>query len=364
MNRGQLSSAQLFWTALLTMLPTLVLLLPGELLRQGGRWAWWTPLLAALPAAGLAAVAGWLGARGGDLVTAARRVLGPLAGRLLLGTAWVATGAYTVVITRELGEGARATFVSGGVPLGPLALLALLPAGLLAWLGPVVIARVAALVAPFLGAMYLIGLAAAVPVMHAVWALPLLPADGRFASWPALGITWVWLAEPAFLGVLVAHRLDGEGRRRAGLVLAAAALAGAGLLALGLLALVADFGPARAAQLLLPFQLLSEDLAYSPYLEHLDTLVMPIEILAGLSKLAIFLWLWSRLAGGMSARRWEHAALLCLAAAAAILALTLFPNSLAVDRSFYGLAEYALPTLTGAALVPYLAGRPWRRAGP
>lgn len=364
MNRGSITSPQLFWTALLSMLPTMITLLPGELLRQGGRWAWWTPLVAAPPAAALAWIVGWFASRGGDLVAQAHVALGPIAGRLLLAAACAATGAYTVVIVREVAEGVRATYVSGNVPLGALVLMALLPAGILAWLGPVVIARVAALVAPTLTAAYLGGLAVAIPVLHMIWALPLLPGDGRFAAWPPVGIAWVWLVEPALVGVLVAHRLEPGARQRAGRVLAGVTLAAAGLLALGLWTLVADFGPPRAAQLTLPFQLFAEDLPYSPYLEHLDTLVLPVQMLSGLGKLGIFLWLWSRLAGGVSQRRWAHAALLCGAVAAGILGLVLFPNALAVDRSLYGLADFALPVLTGAMLLPYLAGRAWRRTAP
>ncbi len=364
MNRGSITPPQLFWTALLTMLPTMIMLLPGELLRQGGRWAWWTPLVAAPPAAALAWAAGWLAAHDGDMVEHARRALGPIAGRLVLAATWAATGAYTIIIVREVGEGARATFVSGNVPLGALVLMVLLPAGILAWLGPVVIARVASLVAPLLTAAYLGGLVVALPVLHIIWALPLLPGDGRFATWPPLGIAWVWLVEPALVGVLVAHRLDPAARRRAGLVLAGVTITAAILLALGLWALVADFGPPRAAQLILPFQLFSEDLPYSPYLEHLDTLVMPIQMLSGLGKVGIFLWLQTRLAGGATVRCWAPAALVSESVAAGILGLVLFPNALAVDRSLYRLADFALPVLAGGILLPYLVGRAWRRTAP
>lgn len=91
MSAARLPGAGLFWMALTAMLPTVILVMPGVLLRLAGPSAWWTPLAAGIPAAGFAWVVGTAAARHGDLLAAARRGLGPVLGCVLLpgsGRAW------------------------------------------------------------------------------------------------------------------------------------------------------------------------------------------------------------------------------------------------------------------------------------
>lgn len=362
MNRGRLNGVQLFCVALLSMWSTLILLLPGGLLRLGGRYAWWTPLLAAPAAAAFNWGVGRLAATRGDLVDVARS-LGPVAGRALLLPAWAAVGLYTVAILREGSEGAAATFVAGSIPIPVFVLLGLIPAGLLAWLGPVVIGRTSSVLAPLLVGAFLIGLLLIEPVLHAIWALPLLPRDGDFAAWPPLLLAWEWLVEPAAVGALFMHSLQPAVRRAAGGILAAASLTAALCLSLGLWVLVADFGPGRATQFSMPFLAAAGETGESVYVQHFDTLTVTFEMLGNMLKTGIFFWLWTCLSRGLSGLR-GPLPLLVVLAGAGVLAVVLFANVLALDRALYAwVAVYGLPVLAAGLLVPYAAascrrGRP------
>jgi spore germination protein KB len=363
-RRGRLTARQLFWIALIGVLPTVFLEVPGEIVRLAGRYAWQTPLIAAPPAA---AFAWWVGRRGGgrgDLVQAASAVRPPWLGRVLLAGVWAAVGVLAVVALRETAEGAAATFIKGNVPLSALTLMILAVGGLLAWLGPVVIGRTSAVLAPTLSVTYLGGLMLVLPLLQLVRVLPLLPPAFPAGSWAPIRLEWLWLVQPALVGALLVGRLEGQHRRRAGAVLALATAVAAALLSAGLWVVVADFGPQRAAELALPFLNVSKELPYSAYLEHLDSLVMPIEMVSAMEKVGIVFWMWHRLACALVPV--PAAGLMSIAAVtlvSGVLSMALFPNLLAVDRALYPVSSVCVPAFAVALAALYGLAPSRRRGG-
>jgi hypothetical protein len=351
MGQG-VTGRQLFWTTFLMMFPTIILLLPGELLRLGGRYAWWTPVVAALPTVALNGLVGAGAGRRGALAPAARRALGPLLGRLPLLGVWVALGAYAVVVTREFAQIALATFVFADVPIWVLTLMGLTVAVLAAWLGIAVIARGAEVFGPLLIAVYMGLLAAALPFSHGIWALPLLPRNGRFAAWQPLADTWVWLAEP-LAATLMLERVAPSCRRRAGWALAAATACAAVLTAIGLWVTVADFGPARAAEFVLPFVGLAEGITFGTFLQHFELLLIPVVLMGGAGKMAVFYWLFSCAGEGLTGGG-RPAWLLAGALGLGLTSILALSSVVALEGALTTvLASRALPLLVGAVTVVY-----------
>lgn len=352
MRWGPLSVRQLFWLAFTMMFPTVILLLAGDLLRLGGRYAWYTPLVAGVPAAGLAWLAGWVLARRGELTRTLSRALGPLGSRLALAVVWAGVGAYAVIVVREFAQFSLVTYVFEDVPIPVLTLLGLIPGGILAWLGPTLIGRAAQVVAPVLILVYAGILLAALPFSHILWVLPLLPRSFDFATLQPLARTWVFLAEPALLTLLADH-LGEQARRAAGRVLAAAVGLSATLAAIGLWVMVADFGPPRAAQLTLPVFNLAKEATYGSFLEHLEVFLIPIVIMGISVKLSIFFWLWTQ--SGSSLTRGGRAVwLLVQLVAAGAASIVLIPNTVVLDEALFTvLARFALPALLAAFVLAY-----------
>ena len=352
-ERGSLTGGQLFAILFLAVFPTMTMLLPGDLVRLGGRYGWWTPLLAAAPATLLAWLAGVLGNQVGDSVSAALQGLGGAAGRALLFVEWLALGAYVVVTIRESGDISAATLISANIPVWILAVLSMVPAVLLVWLGPVVLGRTAALIGPVLVFMYVAVLAGSLPAVHVVWALPLLPRNGRFAARHPMLVTWVFEAEPLFLGAGLLHQVQAAGRRTAGRTLALAVAASALLTALGTWTMVAEAGPQGVADAAVPMLDLVNRITFGSTVQHLQSVVLPIETMGLVIKVGVFLWLWCRLGQrlvGISTK----IVLVIEAAVGTSLAVGAFSNLLAVDRALYlWLAQWALPTLVAATFVGY-----------
>lgn len=352
MKGNLLSARQLFWTAFLMMFPTIILLLPGDLVRLGGRYGWWTPLADALLTVPLVGVLGRLAGRHGDAVAVPLDRLGPILGRIIVLLLWAGLGAYAVIITREFAAVAETTYVSGDVPLAVLTALGLIVAGLAARLGIVVVARGAEVMAPALLAVLVALAVAALPTVHVIWALPLLPRNAGFAAPQALGRTATFLIEPALLA-LVMGQADRPTRRRAGTILAGATAAAAGLTAVFTWAMIAQFGPPRAGEVLIPFFLMAKRIMLGSFLTHLELLFIPIILAGGAGKMAIYYWLWVRCGEGLTGGGrgvWLILGLLGLGTASVIA----LPNPIVLDRSMYVVLTLgALPTLLAALLLTY-----------
>jgi spore germination protein KB len=363
-RRGRLSVRQLFWCTILLMFPTIILFLPGDLLRTGGRSAWWTPLVVAPPALGLLWATGALARRFGSPIRAARDAFGPVAMRLVAGLLWAVLALYTVVVVREFAQGAAITYVFEDVPVAVLTAMGLVPAASAAWLGLVVVGRTAEAVLPVLLVVYLGLLLALLPFSHPVWALPLRPEQASFVSLQPLARTGVWLVEPALV-TLAADELGQQGLARLPAVLAGAAAAIAVLLALTVWLMVADFGPIRAAQLTLPIYEAAREATFGAFLEHMEALFIPVVLLGGTGKMALFYWLWTRtgreLTGG-GAGVWLAGELVAGGAASVLF----FRSAVQLDLALYTvLARFAVPALVGGILLAY-TGAAWRarRSGP
>lgn len=361
-DRGPLSPTQLFFILLLAVFPTMVMLLPGDLARLGGRYAWCTPLAAVVPASLAAWVFGAAAARRGGTVRAALRGWGPWLGRVLLLTQALGLGAYTVVVAREAAEISSVTLVAATVPVWLLACLTMVPAVALAGLGPVVTGRAALIIGPVAVVLYLGILLAMLPSVHAIWALPLLPRNTRFLGGQALGRTWVWLVEPSFLGAVLLEYGGPATRRRAGGLLALAVATSAGLTAAGTWVMVAELGPRGAAAAGLPLLGIVNRVSFGPFVQHVQTATLPVEAMGTALKLAVFLWAWTRVVRGVvgGGSRW----ILALGATVSLgLGLGLFPNVLALDRALYTwLALWAAPGLMAGLLLIYGAAA-LRRGG-
>jgi hypothetical protein len=359
-SREELGARQLFWTAFLTMFPTILVLLPGDLLRYAGRFAWWTPLLAGAAATLVVWALGAAAGQQGGIEAALSRGLGPVAGRLLMAVLLAALAAYTVVVTREYAQLAFATFVFENVPLWLLTALGLGVAGMAAWLGLTVIARGAEITGPLLLWVHLVLLAAALAFSHVIWARPLLPTNTHFARPAAVALTWVWLAEPVTGVFMMEHAAPGV-RRRAGRLLAQATALAAGVTAVGLWVMVADFGPARAAEFVLPMFNLTKEMTLGSFLQHFELVLIAVALLGGAGKMAIFYWLVARAGRYLTrggSRPWLLAALLGLGAASVFL----FSNVLDVGAALrWVLVPWALPALVGGVALAYAAGALRRR---
>ncbi len=363
-ERGSLTAGQLFAILFVAIFPTMTMLLPGDLVRLGGRYGWCTPLVAAVPATLAAWLAGALGARVGDSVSAALRGLGRWAGRALLFIEWLALGAYVVMTIRESGDISAVTLIIGTIPVWLLTLLSMVPAVFLVWLGPVVLGRTAALIGPVLVLMYLAVLAGALPSAHVIWALPLLPRNGRFAGWHPMLLTWVFEAEPLFLGAGLMHQVKPAGRRMAGRTLALTVVTSALLTSIGTWTMVAEAGPQGVATAALPVLALVNRITFGSTVQHLQSVVLPIETMGVVMKVAVFLWLWCRLGQRLLGTS-TKVVLFIEAALGTSLAIAAFSNLLAVDRALLTwLARLALPTLVAATFAGYGAAmirRGWGR---
>lgn len=293
MKRAPLSARELFWTSFLMMFPTMLLILPGDLLRMGGRYAWGTPLVAGLPAVALVGLIGSRAGRSAGLHQALDSRFGAVFGRIALAAILAALAVYTTLSTREYAGLALSTFVFQDVPIWVLTVLGLIIAGAAASLGPTVIARGAEVVAPLLLAVTVLLLLAALPFSHFLWALPLWPRSTAFTGLRPISETWVWLVEPLALTLLLEH-VQPEARAHAGSILAASAALAALMTAVGLWVIVADFGPVRASQFVLPFFGLSKDMTFGSFLQHFEVLLIPVALLGGTGKMAIFYWLFAR----------------------------------------------------------------------
>ena len=360
--RGRLTNGQLFGLMFLAVFPTMVMLLPADLIRLGGRYGWWTPLLAGVPAVFAAWLAGAAGGRAGDSVSAATRGLGPVAGRVLLLVEWLALGAYVIVVIREAGEISAVTLVTANIPVWILTVMSMAPAALLVWFGPVVLGRTAVLIWPVVFFMYAVVLAAILPSSHVIWALPLIPRNARFAAWQPLLRTWVWEAEPAFLGAAFMDHVRPSARKAAGRTLLLAVAASATLTALGTWSMVAVAGPRGVAAGSLPVLDLVNRITAGDAVQHLQSVVLPVEMMGLVLKVGVFLWVWSRL-GQRIVGRATDAVLAVEAVVGLTVATAVFPNALAIDRATYAwLARGALPVLVGGPTVAYAAALR-RRAG-
>lgn len=360
--RGGLSAAQLLWIVLLAVFPTMVMLPVGDLARLVGRFAWWTPLAAAVPGVALAWGLGAVAGRTGGTVSAALRGWGPWLGRALLLTQALAVGAYVVVVVREAAEISSVTLVAATVPVWLLAGLTMIPAVALAALGPVVTGRASLVIGPASVLTFLGVLVAVLPTVHAIWALPLLPRNSRFLDGQALGRIWVWLAEPSFLGAALMDHVAAGVRRRAGGLLALGVAGSAILVAAGTWVAIAEMGPHGVAAASLPILSVVNRVSFGPFVQHLQTASLPVEAMATALKLAVFLWAWTHLVRGVVGG--GGGVILAVGAAVGLgLGVGVFANVLAVDRAVYTwLALWALPGLMGGLLLIYGAAA-LRRGG-
>lgn len=363
MKQGRVNASQLFGLGIISMLATLLLTLPGELLRQAGRGAWWTPLVAAVPAVPLAYAVGKRAGKQGDAVALLRRLLGPFVGRVLLLLVWLAVAIDMAIITREVAEGTSASFSSAIVPVPVLVMLVLVPGMWLAWLGPMVIGRVATMISAGIIVSCVVGFLAVVPLMHVLWTRPVIPTDARFLGGAPMELSWLWLIEPALVGTLIMHEVQPSARRMAGGILAGATASGAILLSGAIWLVIADFGPIRAAEFSVPILHIARELPYSMYLERLDSLVIAVGILGALVKVGLFLWIWAHVSEGIVRVRTAYL-LPSLAVANGISSIGMFANPLALDRSIYSYGLYILPTFFVFMAVSYLPGRTWASRSP
>ena len=357
--RGWLNGGQFAALMLLSVFPTIILLVPADLVRMGGRPAWWTPIVAAPPAMILGWGVGRLAGGRGDSVRAALRSFGPVAGRALLAVVWVGLGLYVTVIAREFADTSLATIVTGALPLWIMAAVGVTASVLLAWWGPVVLGRTAVVVAPVLVAVFLMVVVATLPSTHILWTLPLWPKNTRFASWPPLDLMWVWTAEPALLAAVLIDHTDAGTRRSAGRSLAGVVLAVTVLTALLTWLTVAKLGPHGAMLLALPLSGMVDNLGVGPYVLNLETAIFPLVTMGAIIKLAVFMWVWARLGNGLTGIPLKTA-LVVQGLGAACLGLVIARNIPDLDRTFSLLGNTALPALVAGTLLAYVrAARRW-----
>ncbi len=269
--------------------PTMVVLLPGALIRDAGRWAWLTlPLCGAGVGAVAAAAYRSPVLRQEGLIGAALRVGGPWAGRALLATVWLTAAAYGVLIVRQLALAGLTVYVSADVPLIVLVAMPIILATLVAALGIGVLARVAVIVIPLMVLNNIPWLGISLPSLHISWLRPAVPSNLDFASPPALSLAGAFMVE-IFLLAVWTDKLNAVPRARDGSLLALKVIGMVVLLGtLAVAQVIAFFGPERAGQFLMPTAELARELAYPDFIQGLNAIASPFLILGGMVKLAFY----------------------------------------------------------------------------
>ena len=354
--RGSLSSGQLFWLMFVLMFPTLVFFPPGDLIRDGGRWAWLTPLVAAVPACLLCSWVGRRAGKHGDWVAVARKGLGPVAAPAALALTWLPVAAYAVVIHREFADIASATYVLAMVPKAALLMIGIVVTMYVAWLGPIVMARAASLLGPMVVVVFLASIVLWLPSVRLVFVRPFLPANLDFLNADGLLLMTTWLIEP-ILGALLIHRASGPARQRAGRTFVAAAALAAVLTSVTTWVVVAVVSVQHGSTLSTPFITMLQAIQSGFFPLHLETVVVPVDLMAGTMKTGLFVWFMARLARGVAPLpfAWLIAGSALLSTVVAGMA---FSTPIQTDAALKQvLGPWAMPALVATCVLTYATFR-------
>jgi hypothetical protein len=201
--------------------------------------------------------------------------------------------------------------------------------------------------------------AALVPDIHPLWILPLLPRNTDFLGIEPVMRVSGWLVLPSF-AVLLIPRLGPDARRSAPWLMVGAVALGAGILAMTVFTTIGFAGPATVARELVPGFVALRQARLNPLVPaHLETIVVPLNVISGGFKMGVLLWLWggvAQAAWGLG-RRWG----VILGAAASTVASAWLLDPIRVDIGLYVLvARFAAPVLALVLVVSYVRGRrPW-----
>lgn len=331
-----ISLRQLTTIGVALIYPTLVLLVPGDLIRAAGRWAWLSLPLAGV-VIGLVAAAAFRSPvlRKEGVVGATMRMGGPWVGRGVLVAAWLAVAADGTLIVRQVALASLTVYPGGHVSLLILGAMPVILASVIAALGLGVLARVAGIVVPLIIFANVPWIGLSLASIHVNWLLPLVPANLGFASAPAMSVAGAFLVE-VFLLAFWTDRLDSVPRARDGSLLPVTVLAIVILFGdMAVAQITGFFGPARAGQFLIPSAELARELAYPDFVQGLDAIASPFLILGGTLKLAFYettLLRLQRTILPVGAPAWHAAAIALLLG---IAGATLLPNAFVLLRALH-----------------------------
>lgn len=364
MSDDRISLRQLLTLTFAALLSPAVQVLPGLTARRAGAAGWLAALLA-LPALlllcwGLRTLCRGGGEEGG-LAGAARRLLGPAAGRGLC-LIYLLWGVWLLAANAR--QAAR-RFLTISYRNGPMLLFLFVLLGVAFWLArkPVrALARAGEVFFLTLSVGLALSLGLGAFQIEAVNLLPVwledLPAAGG-AALPVLGL----LGYTVFAACLGGHVIPQEHSRRtlrrwaAGLCLT---LTGIQVVCLG------SFGPGLAGRMDTPFYMMVRGVGFEGTFQRIESVIIALWALSDLALLALLICACGLLAQTVFGIKRRSAAVIPVTLLAAAGAVGLFPNAFGLDRALEGpalwgglLLGFAVPLLMAAGI----AGKERRTGG-
>lgn len=260
----QIGPAQLTSLLIITIFPTIILMVPSDLLRVNGKDIGWVAIIATLW--GIGVFGRWIG---GVFCLA------------YLGALMVAL----IAIFREFAEMAKWAFAFGDIPVELFLVMGGILSFFLSASGIEVIARTSQILLPGSVGIIVVIMIAAVPWMNWKFLWPPLPQIEKELLFSAITPA-AFFTEGLIMGIVFPHVRLRDRIFRAMLL---------GMFIIGIIFLVtmigllAFLGGARGGAIIFPLLHLSKEIRYGMFINHLQVLMVPFLVSAIAIKIAIFL---------------------------------------------------------------------------
>ncbi|UOF92277.1 spore germination protein [Fodinisporobacter ferrooxydans] len=283
----QISPAQLTSLLMMTIFPTIILMVPSDLLRVNGKDAGWVVIIATLWGVGI----GWFSIAVYKkfpsqritqiFVTVFGRWIGELFCLVYLGALMV----ILVAVFREFGEMAEWAFAFGDIPIELLMVMGGILSFYLSASGLEVIARTSQILLPGSIGIIAIILISATPWMNWSFLWPPFPEIRKEILISAITPS-AFFTEGLIIGIFLPH-IQLQDRIFRAIILGM--LFNGIILFLITVGLLAFFGGSRGGNIIFPLLHLSKEIRYSTYLSHLQVLMVPFLVSVITIKLSVFL---------------------------------------------------------------------------
>lgn len=287
-NKEHISPSQLFCVAVMAIYPTIILMVPSQLLKVNGDDAPWAALLAALTGAAFAWVSTSIHHKFPQyrITTTFVAVLGRWAGWLLCFIFLSIYFGAGIAIFREFGEMASWAFAFGDIPIGIFLIMGGINAFYLSYHGIEAIARLSQLMLPISVLAVFVMFVSAIPWMNWKFVLPPLPEMNnellRMTLHPL-----AFFAEGFLLGTIYPYVQPAARVRRS--MLYGTLMIGA-IFTVTMISLTAYFGGTRGGNMTFPLLHLSKEIRYGIFLSHLQVIMVPFLVSVICIKQAIFVY--------------------------------------------------------------------------
>lgn len=347
----QIGPAQLTSLLIMTIFPTIILMVPSDLLLNG-KDAGWVAIIATLWGMGI----GWLSVALFKKFPSQRitQTFSSVFGRWVGGIFCLAyLGALMVAliaIFREFAEMTKWAFAYGDIPIELLLVMGGILAFNLSASGMEVIARISQILLPGSVGIIAVILIAAVPWMNWKFLWPPFPEMEKDLLLSVINPA-AFFTEGLIMVIVFPHVQVREQIFRA--ILLGMFIVGI-LLLFTMIGLLAFFGGTRGGNIIFPLLHLSKEIRYSTFISHLQVLMVPFLVSAIAIKLAIFLHVASLGCQDLFRLKDYRLIALGLTVTSIVLASILFDNP--IDLRIFIIryfAHMAAPVLLILTLVPY-----------